>query len=485
MSKVFKIVAIYLRKSREDLESREETLARHERMLTDYCNRNNLIIKEIYREVVSAENLEDRPVATQLLEDVENGLYEGVVVIELERLSRGNPIDQVEVTETFKKSKTLIYTLNKVYDLASEDEFDEDFFEFGLFMSRREYKVIKRRLVRGKKQAQKEGYYIGSSLPYGFGKVRDDRGYVLVPNEETELVQLIFNKFVYEDYSLADLRHFLADKGIKPRKSDVWSSVVLKNILKNKCYIGYINYNSRSRRTQECYKGRHKPIIDEETFYKAQEKLQIKSVKLKKGSELANPLASLVKCSVCGSTMQKTTEFFKCMKSCSNVASYFEVVEKKVIEELTNELANFNYFIDNYGAKIEEKAKNKEKELNILYKELEKKEKMINKACEMLEIGVYSKEKYLDRVSILEKEKAVILANMSELDSTDIDNSIKIRKAMPILTHVLEIYWQLSPQKKNDILKSIIEKIEYTKTTRNNRWNNNIDDLNLKIFLKI
>ena len=50
MSKVFKIVAIYLRKSREDLESREETLARHERMLTDYCNRNNLIIKEIYRE---------------------------------------------------------------------------------------------------------------------------------------------------------------------------------------------------------------------------------------------------------------------------------------------------------------------------------------------------------------------------------------------------------------------------------------------------
>ena len=94
MSKVFKIVAIYLRKSREDLESREETLARHERMLTDYCNINNLIIKEIYREVVSAENLEDRPVATQLLEDVENGLYEGVVVIELERLSRGNPIDK-------------------------------------------------------------------------------------------------------------------------------------------------------------------------------------------------------------------------------------------------------------------------------------------------------------------------------------------------------------------------------------------------------
>ena len=41
-------VAIYLRKSREEEnETREETLARHERILLDYCNKNDLIIKEI------------------------------------------------------------------------------------------------------------------------------------------------------------------------------------------------------------------------------------------------------------------------------------------------------------------------------------------------------------------------------------------------------------------------------------------------------
>ena len=353
----YKVVALYLRKSREDTESREETLARHERILNDFCSRNNLIIKECYREVVSGENLEDRPVARKLLEDVENGLYDGVVVIELERLSRGNPVDQVEITEIFKNSKTLIYTLNKTYDLASENEFDEDFFEFGLFMSRREYKVIKRRLVRGKKQAQKEGYYIGSSLPYGFGKVRDDRGYVLVPNEETPLVQMIFYKFVHEDYSLADLRHYLESNNIKPRKSDVWSSVVLKNILKNRCYIGYINYNCRSRRTIECYKGKHQPIIDIDTFNVAQSKLQLKSCKLKKGVALINPLASLVKCGVCGATMQKSSEYFKCMKSCGNVLSYFDIVENKVIQELKTELSNFNYFIENYGQEIELKKK--------------------------------------------------------------------------------------------------------------------------------
>ena len=127
---------------------------------------------------------------------------EGVVVVELERLSRGNQIDQVEITETFKNSNTKIYTLNKVYDLSSEDSFDEDFFEFGLFFSRRDYKAIKRRMQRGKLQAQKEGYYTGSHLPYGFSKVRGDRGCVLIPNDETKIVQLIFNKYVPDTFLL-------------------------------------------------------------------------------------------------------------------------------------------------------------------------------------------------------------------------------------------------------------------------------------------
>ena len=69
-------VAVYLRKSREEEnETREETLARHERMLKDYCNNKNLIIKKIYKEVVSGENIANRPQMQRLLEDVQDKLY--------------------------------------------------------------------------------------------------------------------------------------------------------------------------------------------------------------------------------------------------------------------------------------------------------------------------------------------------------------------------------------------------------------------------
>ena len=51
-------IAIYLRKSREeDNETREETLARHESILFDYCKKNDLTITKIFREVVSGESI--------------------------------------------------------------------------------------------------------------------------------------------------------------------------------------------------------------------------------------------------------------------------------------------------------------------------------------------------------------------------------------------------------------------------------------------
>ena len=483
---IIKKVALYLRKSRKDEgnETREETLARHERMLVDYCKNNKLQIVKIYKEVVSAENLEDRPQALQMLDDVADGIFDGVVVIELERLSRGNQIDQVEVMETFKKSKTLIYTLNKVYDLSSEDEMDEEFFEFGLYMSRREYKTIKRRLIRGKKQAQKEGYYIASTLPFGFGKKRGDKGFILVENEQTPIVQMIFDKFVYDDLSLAQIRDYLNNAKIKTQLGSNWTVVIVKKLLKNKVYIGYLNCNQRGEKY--CIKGKHEPIIDEETFEKAQQKLAITSHKVKRSQELVNPLASLVKCSKCGRTMQKTNSVFRCKNvACDMVSSLFVVVEKKIIDEIKQELKNFNYFIENYGEEIEKKRTSASRELKLLQKEIEKKDKMLTRACEMLEMGVYSQEKYIERVNILESDKKSIQEQISALEVAFNGEDVKIKKAIPILEKCLDEYWKLTPPQKNVLLKSFIDHIEYSKTKRLNGWTTKNDDLELKIYLKI
>ena len=107
---------LYLRKSRTDLDAEAngetETLARHEKILLDLAKRMHLDVTEIYREVVSGETISSRPVVQRVLNEVENGLWDGVLVVEVERLARGDTIDQGIVSRAFKFSntKTVYYT---------------------------------------------------------------------------------------------------------------------------------------------------------------------------------------------------------------------------------------------------------------------------------------------------------------------------------------------------------------------------------------
>ena len=184
-----KMYAMYLRKSRADLEleamGEGETLAKHKAMLYALASRHDIHPDQIviYQEIVSGESLQDRPEALRLLDDVFAGKYAGVLVTEVERLARGNTKDQGEVAEAFQMSNTKIITPAKIYD--PNDEFDQEYFEFGLFMSRREYKTIRRRMETGKLQTVLDGNYVLPQKVFGYNiekKGKNNR--YLVINEE-------------------------------------------------------------------------------------------------------------------------------------------------------------------------------------------------------------------------------------------------------------------------------------------------------------
>ena len=158
----------YLRKSRFDRDyldlSVEETLKRHQEILDRLARDRGFYIAKVYREVVSGESIAARPEVQKMLEEVSSGIYTGVLVVDVERLARGNSADQAYISQIFQFSGTRIITPSKTYDPT--DEFDQEYFEFGLFMSRREYKTINRRLVRGRQSSASEGKYVGSVAPY-------------------------------------------------------------------------------------------------------------------------------------------------------------------------------------------------------------------------------------------------------------------------------------------------------------------------------
>ena len=190
--------AKYLRKSREEKDLPTDiVLQSHNRILDEVCMRMDIHVDEedVFKELVSAESIDARPEMKRLLKLVEQGYYDGVLVYEVQRLCRGNGMDQALVNETFKLSGTKIITPNKVYDTAN-NESDEEYLEFGLFMSRREYKTINRRLKDGKISAFKMGKFINSVAPTGYKriKLKGDKGYTLEIDEtEAPVIREMFD----------------------------------------------------------------------------------------------------------------------------------------------------------------------------------------------------------------------------------------------------------------------------------------------------
>lgn len=330
--------AMYLRKSRADLDlealGEGETLAKHRSQLFALAAKHGIHPDQItiYQEIVSGESIDDRPEVQRLLNDVYMKKFKGVLVVEVERLARGNTKDQGEVADAFQVSDTKILTPVKVYD--PHDEFDQEYFEFGLFMSRREYKTIRRRLVAGKTQAILEGNYLLPQRVYGFDIVKKSKRdrYLVENKEEAEIVRMIFDWFTEYNQSVGWISNQLTHMGIPTSRGNTeWNRGTIRDMLPNKHYIGMIEwgkiktvkkFDPKTGKTKKVRvkappeeiiiaKGKHKGIISEEQFAKAQAMLQRNTPPpVKLCTDIVNPLSGLLECCNCGKkmTMQRFSE---------------------------------------------------------------------------------------------------------------------------------------------------------------------------------
>lgn len=508
--------AIYLRKSRADTEAEArgemETLARHEKQLTELAHKMKLPIDKIYKEIVSGETIAARPVMQQLLQDVEQGRWSGVLVTEIERLARGDTIDQGIVAQTFKAGNTKIITPAKTYD--PNDEFDEEYFEFGLFMSRREYKTINRRIQRGRLTSVKEGKFISSVPPYGYNKAKlpDDKGYSLVINEaESNVVQLIYDLYI-KGRGMAAIAGELDKMGIKPRYRDTWSKSTISDILKNPVYIGKIRWSYRPEKksnadgkitkkrkvNNDCIlvTGKHPAIIEEAVFNQAQAVRKQKTQQCtKRDLTLKNPLSGIIYCSKCRSLMTRLGEnkkkqyaALKCSnRHCDNVSAPLYLIEKKLINALTEWLYDYEIQISlNYNKVSKKQTDVKLQSLHSLKNEIEQVDRQINNTYNLLEREVYSVETFTKRNEELSEKKKQLLSALTELEvqynsSVGLDEIKNVR--IPQIKKLLYEYPSItSAQKKNQILKTILYRAEYLKGAPNRRGRLNNCNFELVLY---
>lgn len=506
---------MYLRKSRLDIEAEAhgegETLERHKTMLMNYAKTHNIPISRIYNEVVSGESIDARPEMQQLLEDVESGMWEGVLVVEVERLARGDTIDQGIVSRAFKMHNTKIITPIKTYDPSNE--FDEEYFEFGLFMSRREYKVITRRIQRGRVQSAKEGKFLSSVPPYGYNKVKiqNGKGYTLEPNpDEAPIVKMIFDMYLGGS-GMSTIATQLDKLGIIPRYRETWSRSTISDILKNPVYIGKIRWSykeeKKDRKTGQSHRttrneyiyvdGLHPAIISTKDFAEAQTvRKNNTSKRTKQTLTLQNPLSGIVRCKKCGALMTRLGpnthcdySTLKCSnKYCDNISAPITSVEKMVIHHLKLWLERAEITIEK---EYREQQKNKISKNSIgrLKNELKIVENQIQKAFDFLEQGTYTVEVFTERNSVLSNRKKDIETKMAELEETN-KKTINIKeireRIIPKIKALVETYFDVEDaETRNTVLKTVLNGAQYCKTERNTRGKSDNINFELEIFPKM
>lgn len=508
----------YLRKSRRDVElealGQGETLARHEKQLGELAQRLGVRVAQIYREIVSGDTIAERPEVRRLLEDVNAGMWDGVLVMDVDRLGRGDSIDQGIIMQSFLYSNTLIITPGKIYDPS--DDSDAEFFEIKLFFSRREYAMIKKRMQRGRLASASDGCYMGSRPVYGYQRVRlqGRKGWTLeIVPEKAQIVRSVFAWYADgmdgRDVGAAVIADRLNAMGLTTDLGNRFEASYIRHMLQNPAYIGKVQWNQRTtqyrivdgKRVKTRPKngaallidGLHEPIVDAALFDRVQRMFATHAKRPKNAmARIANPLAGLVVCGVCGRHMQYKADstrrcgILHCVTShCATCGTLIDVVEAVTLEVLRDWYAAFSARSEaSQSAPDAPDAAARASALSQARAQLETLQGQSGRLYDLLEQGIYTVAVYRQRRDELDQRMGRLRSDIAALEAGPRPDPVVA--LLPQIKTVLDAYsLAADPAEKNALLRSVIDHITYTKTQRCYRNNNPGDYLTLDVFPRL
>lgn len=494
----------YLRKSQMDRDyenlSVEETLQRHRAILAEFVQSKKLNVEVVLEEVVSGEALSSRPQMLKLLDLVNTGEYDGVICMDIDRLSRGSSIDSGYIMQILQVNNCKIITPNKTYDLMNET--DEQFADMKFMFSRYELATIRKRLITGRDTSVKEGRFMGSIATYGYKivKLKGEKGNTLeVIPEEAQIVRMMYDWYTNDDMGAGMIADKLNSLHVKPRKADEWTAEAVRKILMNEHYIGKLPWKKSivgkkfvngelikkmyKNEEYEIYEGRHESIISEEQFELAQQIRQNNRTRpVKISLDIVNPFGGIIRCGHCGSKMVMVTPSkknpnakprFKCNKSknCGCKSHFVAEVENAILNEMKEWLAGYIVEIEQNEVPKDDGL---EVSLGMLKNRLEELFEQQDNICELHEKKEYSDRLFARRNAAIEAEIEKVESDIEDLEQklseqkeeADIKSSI-----IPISQYLLDNYDDLTPKEKNDIWKLILHRVDFVKTEKGKEFN--------------
>ena len=326
-----KITALYERLSRDDEQAGESnSIQNQKKYLEEYARQHGLRnIRHFYDDGYSGTNF-NRPGFAALLEEIEAGRVETLVVKDLSRFGR-NYLQVGYYTEIlFPKKGVRFIAINNNVDSAAPQ--DNDFTPFLNIMNEWYAKDTSNKIKAIFKSRMKDGMRCSGSIPYGYKRKPDDKQTLIVDKPAAEVVRKIFRLACQGNSTTAIADILTAEQVLIPaayaalhnpkncRHKSVkdpcrWNATTVGYILDRQEYLGHTvlgksiceNFKTKQRRAATpdelmIFPDTHEAIIDHDTWDIAR-KIRMKKKPRAANGTYSHRLSGLVYCADCGARM--------------------------------------------------------------------------------------------------------------------------------------------------------------------------------------
>ena len=468
--------ALYVRLSVEDNGKESDSVENQTALLEEYVA-NHPHLKKTALFVDNGYTGTDflRPEFTRMMEAVQDGLVDCVVVKDLSRLGR-NYIETSQFIEKICPFYGLRFiAVNDTYDTATVTSEGQLSASLSNIVNDYYAKDISRKVTSALRAKMERGDYIGNYAPHGYRKDPENKNHLLIDPETAPVIQQIF-EWRAEGISYMGICKLLNDAGIpspgqyklnqgietnnnKKKRTVLWNKHKITEILKDIVYIGHlaqkkgsqclyggIPYHITSEEEWIVVKNTHEPLISEELFEKVQ---QINNAVLERQKANTGKYDHLPKekniygkkftCADCGAIMKLTRSFstkkdkvyftFKCptyaehgSRGCSDIKMRKADLDEAVFIFIKSQM---DVFIDMENTlrrllamkKAKLKQNNTQQEIKALRQKLANKQSLLSGLYVDLKEGMLSQDEYGHHREIITADIKALETNLAELEN--------------------------------------------------------------------
>lgn len=273
------------------------------------------------KESHSAKEAGQRPVFNEIVDELKQGKYNGILTWAPDRIAR-NAGDLGRVVDLMDQKKLIeIRTYGQKFTNTPNDK-------FMLMILGSQAKLENDNKVINVKRGLRTRAAMGlrpSMAPTGYlnSKNKDEKCQVIVDSKRAPIIKEMFEKVANENYSGRKIYKWLKETNFKNKNGKYVTLGNIYRMLRMTFYYGVFEYPEGSG---EWYTGKHTPIISRELFESVQEKIKVEKKKAY-GREFA--FTRMLHCAYCESGITAEEKVKELKDGGSNAHVYYRCTKVK------------------------------------------------------------------------------------------------------------------------------------------------------------